>query len=30
MSQAGVSQRVIRELLEINHFELERGLGSRT
>ena len=29
MSQAGVSQRVIRELQEINHFELERVLGSR-
>ena len=30
MSQAGVSQRVIRELLEINRFELERVLGSKT
>jgi hypothetical protein len=30
MSHAGVSQRVIRELLEINRFELERVLGSRT
>jgi hypothetical protein len=30
MSQAGVSQRVIRELLEIHRFELERVLGSKT
>jgi hypothetical protein len=30
MSRAGVSQRVIREVLEINRFELERVLGSRT
>ena len=29
MGQAGVSQRVLRNLPDINHFERERALGSR-